>query len=84
MKRKKIFSIILSAMLLLQPISAYAGTWEKSTSSSGSVLWKYKQDNGTYINNGWKQINGDWYYFFANHIMTNYTVRRNTYCSINL
>ena len=31
--------------------------------------WKYKQKDGTYVTDAWKQDNGNWYYFGENSIM---------------
>lgn len=62
--KEKIISSLMSLTLAVSCfVPAYAGTWEKKTHNDNSVTWKYKQDNGTYFCNDWKQINGDWYHF---------------------
>ena len=32
-------------------------------------LWRYKDENGTYIQNGWKEIGGKWYFFDQEGVM---------------
>ena len=49
-------------------IPAYAGTWKKETYTDVIYGWSYKQDDGTYAKKGWKQIDGDWYYFDFNGV----------------
>ena len=31
--------------------------------------WKFKQEDGTYVTNAWKQVDGNWYYFDENSLM---------------
>ena len=44
-------------------MSSSAG-WESIDNS-----WKYKLEDGTYVTNAWKQVNGNWYYFDGNSLM---------------
>ena len=48
----------LSAGLALP---AYAGQWEKK--EEGISSWRYREDDGSYVVNSWKEIDGNWYYF---------------------
>ena len=61
MKRdKKILSAIISLGLVMSQASvAFAGQWTKS----GKGRWQYIQDNSSYFRDGWKFIDGSWYYF---------------------
>lgn len=45
-----------------------------------SGLWKYENEDGSYIVNNWKEYDGDWYYFDANgNMTTNYITPDNYY-----
>ncbi|MCH1953304.1 choline-binding protein [Enterocloster sp. OA13] len=43
--------------------SGFAG-WENTDNG-----WKYKQEDGAYVTNAWKQADGKWYYFDENSLM---------------
>lgn len=53
-----VFSAALSAGLAMP---AYAGQWEKK--EEGISSWRYREDDGSYVVNSWKEIDGNWYYF---------------------
>lgn len=72
MKKKKIFTALLSLLILCSSTSVFAGTWEKKVYNDGTYSWKYKQDDGVYVAKGWKQIDGDWYYFRGKSMLTNH------------
>lgn len=44
-------------------MSSAAG-WE-----SVGTDWKFKQEDGTYVTNAWKQVDGKWYYFNESSLM---------------
>ena len=72
--KKRLVALLTTAFIAISSIPVFAGTWEHKTGLSGRIYWKYKQDDGTYVNNGWKYIDGDWYYFCNNSIWTDETV----------
>lgn len=52
---------IISAFVLLFssiPFTSFAGEWKQD-----NFGWKYQEDNGSYVNKTWKEINNEWYYF---------------------
>lgn len=46
------------------PTTVYAAGWERQT--EGFVSWKYQEEDGSYVRNAWKEIDGTWYYFDGN------------------
>lgn len=72
--KKRLVALLTTAFITISSIPVFAGTWEQNTGLNGCIYWKYKQDDGTYVNKGWKYINGDWYYFCNNLIWTDETV----------
>ena len=57
---KKIGAMVLAAALSLSmALPAFAGQWILE----GDGRWWYKEDNGTYPKNAWKEIGGEWYHF---------------------
>lgn len=44
--------------------TAYAGQWEQAEG-----IWRYREDNGSYITGDWKEVEGKWYYFDENSAM---------------
>ena len=69
--RKQILSAILAASFLTAGISmsAFAGSWQKD-----SIGWWYRNDDGTYVQNQWKWIDHNCYYFQPNgYILTGTT-----------
>ena len=64
MKFKKISTLILTITLAFSSVTAFAGTWKQSgTDYKGAPAWKYRNDDGSLVKEGWKLIDGDWYYF---------------------
>ena len=59
MKKIIVLSAFLLVLMLLFSITALAGSWEQA-----GPCWKYRSDDGTYLRNTWKWIdgNGDWEY----------------------
>lgn len=41
-------------------LPAHAGTWQED-----QYGWWYLEDDGSYPRNGWKEINGNWFYFYS-------------------
>lgn len=60
MKKRKIFTIILSSILFTAPLinPVYASDWKQN-----NVGWWFQEDNGSYPQNEWKYINNHWYWF---------------------
>lgn len=64
MKRKQI--VLAAAVTVLAgsaSITGYAGSWEQQREANNA--WRYRED-GSYIRNSWKEIDGTWYYFDGN------------------
>ena len=55
--KKHYLPILAATCSLLLPFSAAAGEWIEQNNQ-----WYYNQD-GVYLNNGWNEIDGKWYYF---------------------
>lgn len=53
-----------AALLPQVPARAAGGVWEQNGSN-----WKYKQENGSYVSNGFQTIDGRKYHFDANGVM---------------
>lgn len=78
MKRKQI--VLAAAAVTLAgniSITGYAGSWERQKEANNA--WRYKED-GTYVRNSWKEINGNWYYFDGNchMVIGSYLIDGNT------
>ena len=56
-------STIVNEVNLGPGMSSAAG-WE-----SVGTDWKFKQEDGTYVTNAWKQVDGKWYYFNESSLM---------------
>jgi len=57
--RKQLRVILATAaMTLLTAFSAFAGTWHQD-----NVGWWYENDDGSYLQGGFAQVDGVWYYF---------------------
>ncbi len=69
-RMKRISLLILSAAMTIGiGTVSYAGQWQ-----SNSTGWWWQEDDGTWPANGWKEINGKYYYFDSNgYLMTNTT-----------
>lgn len=60
--KQKICCSLLAICLIFSgmPIAASAG-WKQ--------CWRYSDENGVYLKNQWKQLNGSWYYFDDDGLM---------------
>ena len=61
--KKHYLPILAATCSLLLPFSAAAGEWIEQNNQ-----WYYNQD-GVYLNNGWNEIDGKWYYFKSSGVM---------------
>ena len=64
MKKRNLAAMMAAVMVVGSSMTSFAGTWEPSGTD-----WKYIQDDGSYITNGWQWIDGKSYYFDSNGIM---------------
>ena len=64
MKKKNVAAMLAAVMVVGSSMTSFAGTWEPAGTD-----WKYIQDDGSYITNGWQWIDGKSYYFDSNGIM---------------
>ncbi|MFT4107183.1 MAG: transglutaminase domain-containing protein [Lacrimispora sp.] len=71
-KHTLLIPVICISTSLLSGITASAGQWEESEGQ-----WKYLQESGAYIQTGWLEENGKWYYFNDQGIMQTGWVRDN-------
>ena len=55
--------MVVSATIV-QDMTVNSGVWQQD-----STGWWYRYDNGTYVQDAWKEINGEWYYFGSNGYM---------------
>ncbi|WP_101877829.1 transglutaminase-like domain-containing protein [Lachnoclostridium edouardi] len=68
MRKEKIFALTFAAAISLSlTMPVLAGEWEKE--EQGSVTWRYKGDDGSYLKNEWLETDGKWYYLDENGIM---------------
>ena len=59
MKKKRMAIAILAAGLsAVAVMPAFAGQWKSDFKG-----WWYQNDDGSYPNNGWEEIDGSYYYF---------------------
>ncbi len=72
--KKWLLGILIAGMQLSAAFSAYAGEWKQDGDN-----WKYEMDDGTYAQEGWRQINGEWYYFKSNGYMASNTMTPDGY-----
>ena len=68
MKLHKIVALALGMSMIFSSL-AYAGTWEPIGTD-----WKYKNDDGSYLSNGWNWIDGKCYYFYSDGLMAKDTI----------
>ena len=62
--KKKILSLLIAYIMITPITSVFAGTWvNKGTDYKNGTRWKYMNDDGSYIKNGWQLIDGEWYHF---------------------
>ena len=64
MKKRNLAAMMAAVMAVGCSMTSFAGTWEPSGTD-----WKYMQDDGSYMTNGWQWIDGKSYYFDENGIM---------------
>ncbi len=65
MKRKQM--VLAAAITVLSgsfTITGYAGSWERQEEASNA--WRYREEDGSYLCNSWKEIDGTWYHFDGN------------------
>ncbi|MFR1831636.1 MAG: cellulase family glycosylhydrolase [Lachnospiraceae bacterium] len=72
--KKLLLGILVAGMQLSVAFSAYAGQWEQD-----EYGWRYETDDGMYAQEGWRQINGKWYYFKSNGYMARNTMTPDGY-----
>lgn len=71
LKKVIAFTMIVTSALVLNPIGASA-SWKEDNKG-----WQYIEGNS--LVNGWKNINGIWYYFYSNGYMAKNTIIDNYY-----
>ena len=67
MRRRVKYATALMAGLMMTVwggINAWAGEW--NFTGPESWKWEYRDDNGSRVGAGWKEIDGSWYHFDAN------------------
>ncbi|SET46422.1 Putative cell wall binding repeat-containing protein [[Clostridium] aminophilum] len=65
MKKTRVLAVLMGAALsMAAALPAYAGEWK----FDGPESWKkwYREDDGSWTKNDWKQIDGKWYHFDDN------------------
>lgn len=65
MKKTRVLAVLMGAALsMAAALPAYAGEWV----FDGPESWKkwYREDDGSWTKNDWKQIDGKWYHFDDN------------------
>lgn len=62
--RKKLTLIGVSLLISMASVSTAFAGWQHQNNE-----WKYLEDNSTYANNKWLQVNGLWYYFSESGLM---------------
>ena len=68
MKKKRAAAAVFSAILSVSLTGpALAQGWEKQ--ENGITSWRYQEENGSYVRNAWREIDGKWYYFDGNSRM---------------
>lgn len=66
--KKKLAKPFIAVLVASQCITAFGGNWV----STSPEIWRYQNDNGTYLQNGWflDQTDGKWYYLDEQGVMT--------------
>lgn len=63
--RKVLFGLSLAAVLSFGSfLTSYAGQWCQNDKG-----WWYENDDGSYLSNGWYDVDNRWYYFHADGYM---------------
>lgn len=57
---KKRVLVLLAAWMavVMMPLNVWGGTWEQE-----EEIWRYRQENGSYVSDGWYWIDGKCLYF---------------------
>ncbi len=58
MKKCILTFIILWVLITCKPVTVYASQW-----CQDNIGWWYAKDDGTYVQNEWYKIEGQWYFF---------------------
>ena len=60
--KKKICGLVMTLLFvsLIGVIGAFAGQWQLGSNHLG---WSYRNDDGSYLKNGWHQVDSTYYYF---------------------
>ena len=69
--RVLLFSLLFSCFT---SISAYAGGWELD-----QIGWWDQEDDGSYPRNGWREIHGNWFYFYDSGYIAQNTITPDGY-----
>lgn len=72
--KKKLLALLTATFIIIPNATTFAGTWESKVVNSGRTFWKYKNDDASYIQNGWQFIDGEWYHFENGHMECNETI----------
>lgn len=59
MKKRMVAAALVFSAAFVFPV--FAGEWERE--EAGNISWKYREGDGSYVSNAWRELDGKWYYF---------------------
>lgn len=63
--KKKLLLALTTVMVMTSSLTTYAGQWKQN-----GDIYRYQNDDGSYVTNSWYQdMDGKWYHFDANGMM---------------
>ena len=66
--KKKLAKPLIAVLVASQCVTAFGGSWVNSSAE----VWRYQNDDGTFLQNGWflDPADGKWYYLDEQGVMT--------------